>query len=435
MFYEMNFSNKKEENCGWQVSEHSIRVRNLKNGQELEMPILNDNVLVIGKTGYGKSTVTKAMLEPFINKDKEPFTVFLEIKEDFRQYMRQDDKAVIFKEGKDTGCNYFKWNMVKEIRQSEDWESELQAIADILFSELSVDSRNKFWIEGAKGIFKAYIRVILYCYKNCPPNEQVIDGMKCMSRMQIIKHLERYQPNKSILRDYFGYDSEHANTYVPPKMTGDMMAFLAVVLEKFAGTFHSSDGEDTVHDFLNGRYGRRLFLIYDYGKRGSSNIFFRFILQKIIEEKLSQNSDCSKKVLLVLDEAAVLEKDFGLMEAVTIGRAKNLQVILCTQSLEKLYCVAPEFNSEHITNASMAGFPTLIVYQPGDIQTIEFLQKVFGNKRKQIVSLPLSRYAAPQSQYVTEPIVSEEELSGLDVGECIVKIKACSPQKVRIILP
>lgn len=434
MFYEMNLSNGKDENCGWPDSKHCINVRNLKTAEEFKMPILNDNILVVGKTGYGKSTVTKAMLEPFINDDEEPFTVFLEIKDDFRKYMRSNDKAVIFREEIESSHNYFKWNMVKEIRQSEDWESELQAIVDILFSDLSADSRNRFWIEGAKDIFKGYIRVILYCYKNSPSNEKVINGMKYMSRMQMIKHLEQYKPNKFILRDYFGYDSEHADGYVPPKITGDMMAFLTIVLEKFAGTFCSSDGMDTVHNFLNGTYGKRLFLIYDYGKRGSSNIFFRFILQKIIENKLSQHADYSKKVLLVLDEAAVLEKDFGLMEAVTLGRGKNLQVILCTQSIEKLYCVAPEFNSEHITNASMAGFPTMIVFQPGDAQTVEFLQKIFGNRQKQVMCMPLSRYAMPQCQYVTEPIVSEEELSSLGVGECIVKIKACSPQRVNIIV-
>lgn len=121
----------------------------------------------------------------------------------------------------------------------------------------------------------------------------------------------------------------------------------------------------------------------------------------------------------------------NLPPTVTLGRGCNLQVILTTQSLEKLYSAAPEMNREHITKASLAGFPSIVAFHPGDGGTIEILMKLFGNVRKQILTMPMSRYGQPQSQYVFEPKVSEEDLSSLDIGECYVKIRAANPVRVK----
>ena len=161
-------------------------------------------------------------------------------------------------------------------------------------------------------------------------------------------------------------------------------------------------------------------------------MFFRFFLQRIIEEKLAQNADISKHMILMLDEVTALSGDFGMMDAATIGRGKNLQIILGTQSIEKLYCIAPEKNSEHITKASFAGYPTIFAFHPSDTATIELIQQLFGDERKQIDVMPMSRYAEVQSQYVVEPIVSSGELASLSIGECYVKIKDAEPVRVKI---
>lgn len=43
-----------------------------------------------------------------------------------------------------------------------------------------------------------------------------------MRLLQKIKHLEQYKPNKSVLKDYFGYESKYTDGYVTSKITGDM---------------------------------------------------------------------------------------------------------------------------------------------------------------------------------------------------------------------
>lgn len=431
MFYEAvrNMDTKPEIN--WPSAPHYIRAKKIPAGCEVHIPVLKDNHLIIGTTGYGKTTVTRKIVDAALDSGKNQFCVFLETKKDFRDYIRPEDKVIAHSEqiGK---YSFFRWNMIAECRQAREPDYVLDAVTDLLFADLLADSKNKFFAEGARNIFRGYIKTILHCYSNCPGNQKVIDGMKYMSYMQMIKHLLQYKPNRSIVRDYFGYDISRPGNYVMPKRTGDLMAFLSNVLDKFSGTFYSASGTDTIHDYLKGKYGHRLFLIYDYSKRASSNTFFRFFLQRIVEECLAQNADLSKHVLLVLDEAPVLEGDFGLMQAATLGRGNNLQVILASQSIEKLYCIAPEVNGEHITRAGMAGFPTIIAFHPGDGETIELLQKLYGTVRKQVFTMPVSRYDRPQSQYVTEPQVSDEEFASLGVGECYIKIKDAPPVRVKI---
>ena len=216
-----------------------------------------------------------------------------------------------------------------------------------------------------------------------------------------------------------------------------ILIILSAVLQHFSGSF-ISDGQDTISDYLHGETNKRLFLFYDLSKKASAGIFYRMILRKLIDGKLSYSSDRSHKLLLVLDEVAEIGGDFDLLSAVTIGRAQGIQVLLGTQSLQKLYTIAPldkgQSVSEHLLQASLAGYNSMFCFQPGDAATINILQKLWGEKRKKLMVMPLSRYEKPHIQIQTEPCVTDEEFSSLGVGECYVKISDCEPERVRILI-
>ena len=134
--------------------------------------------------------------------------------------------------------------------------------------------------------------------------------------------------------------------------------------------------------------------------------------------------------MLVLDEISELEHDFSLMQGVTVGREYGLQVILSTQSLEKIYSILPEKHGDHYFNAALAGFPVLMTFQPGDPQSIEVLQKLFGKERRQTLTMPLSRYDKPMITTELQPIVRDEDFASLDVGECYVKFLSALPERI-----
>ena len=97
------------------------------------------------------------------------------------------------------------------------------------------------------------------------------------------------------------------------------------------------------------------------------------------------------------------------------------------------FITAPGFN-EHIAKGGLAGFPVVLSFRPGDATTISTLQTLFGTKRNDITTMPLSRYDHPVVKSELEPVVSEADFASLKTGEAYIKIKSCAPQKISIIL-
>lgn len=219
-----------------------------------------------------------------------------------------------------------------------------------------------------------------------------------------------------------------------PKRGSDIFFFLQNVLEKFGSSFLSADGDDTIFDYLHGRYGERLFLVHDHKKRNSTKLFERYFLKYIADELLSQTSAFSGSMLWVLDEIDKVEGDFGLTQAVTLGRQFGLQVIVSTQSMESLYAIAPDLHGEHLTNAALSGFSVTAAFHPGDPRTIEILQALYGKRARQTVTMPLSRYDKPIVSTEQRPMVEDGDFASLETGECYIKIRSARPERVRILI-
>lgn len=287
----------------------------------------------------------------------------------------------------------------------------------MLVADQKERANDPFFCMAAAQIFRGYIETIIHCYSNNPTNKVIIQNLKMMSLSQLKEHLLKWPANRNIVRDYLG-EKEKEMT----KMTQSIMACLTELLDLFSGNF-CDEGEDTIHDYISGSYGRRLFFEYDYGRKESSNAFFRFFLSKLIRSKLSQMANREQKFIFFLDEIAVLNGDFGLMDGLTIGAGNGLQIIVITQSLEKLYCLSPQLNNGHITNASLAGFASVVTFRPADIESIKKLEEIFGEKEFQRITFGISRYTSSTAEVVRQNNVSSKEFSKLGVGEFYAKIK------------
>lgn len=107
-----------------------------------------------------------------------------ELKQEFGEHITNEEMQSIYEpkmmENTESMSDYYmEWDFDNsdygnETDISENWGAELEQSVDVC----SADT------------------------KKSPSNEKVINGMKYMSRMQMIKYLEQYKPNKSILRDY-----------------------------------------------------------------------------------------------------------------------------------------------------------------------------------------------------------------------------------------
>lgn len=422
----------------WPQASTYVRAQCIPAGGSMDIPVLSANMLVVGTSGYGKTVFTKAYVRELFKANPDRYAVFFQIKPgDFTdEFLRPGDKVITYSETMFPKANCFRWNLVKEIRSCNkaEWETELEALAAILFSDMLLDSRNRIWAEAAKTTFKDFIKVILYCYGNNPSNRELIHAMKSMGQQELLKFLAKYPPNRSMLRDNFAFDAQRCENYRMPKKGSDIFFFLQNVLEKFGGSFLSADGQDTLFDYMHGHYGRRLFIIHDHKTRSSSRLFEQYFMKRIGDEMLSQSSGFRGKMVWVLDEIDKIEHDFGLTQAVTLGRQFGLQVLVSTQSLESLYAVAPELHGEHLTNAALSGFGITVAFHPGDPHTIETLQTLYGQCEKQDIVLPLSRYDSMTVTTAMRPMVEDSDFASLRRGECYVKIFSEPPRRVRIVI-
>lgn len=430
----------------WPETEVSIPAKNSIKGNVLDIPVLDNNKLIVGKIGCGKTTLVKKIVSASVRDDTWMF--FFEVKPgDYSgTFMRSGDKIISFRgQGYDDG-SLFRWNMIREIKLSKDPEAEVKRITNALFEHLKKDPGKLIWVQGAEEVFEGFISTVVYHVDGMPSNYDVIQRMKNMSTVSLLKFMSNHKKNRSLLEKYFHFDISWINNndetarkkiteYKVPQIGSDILVFLQNALNAFRGSFLTKDGNDTLGEWLSGKYGKNMFISYDLAKQDVMSVFSIYFLKSIILERISLDVDRSKKIIMVLDEVPELGHEFGLEQGVTVGRENRLEVILSTQSLEKLFSIAPNLNpakTEHYTNAMLAGFPTMICFHPGDPYTISTFQKFFGNREKQKVIMPVSRYADLEIKVSIEPVVADEDFASLDTGECYVKIGAAEPERVNI---
>lgn len=440
MIYNLPKAMQKAQIPQWPTGVGSIQV-NLPDNTVMGVPVLKGvNVLTVGTVGSGKtSSYTEPAAELLLDSDPSMKGVFFEIKQSFiDRFMGPDDKVITHNPDAVSPGNLFIPNIIKEIRQATDKEAEMREITEFLFADLLNEAcQNRAWIEAARNAFLGVLRTIVDCYPTAnTTNRTLVHALRRMSTEELLSYLARHPRNHSMLRRDWGYDPKHPEIYTPTRRSGDIQFFLNQVLEMFSGSF-VMDGEHSIHDWLNGKYGRNLFFLYDLAAAEISRPFFLFYMKKIKDYKLSNSAKTTPPILMVLDELDKMADgghaaDWGIFQAANLGREYGLQILLTTQSLENLYGLSPDFN-EHIATGGLAGFPVTVLFRPGDPVTISTFQTLYGSEYRDHVRMSISRYAAPVIQSELQPIVTDTELASLETGEAFIKIMNCRPQKVRFI--
>ena len=413
----------------------------LPDGTAMDVPVLEYvNYLTTGVTGTGKTeSFTLPAAERLLSANQELKGVFFEIKHSFRdRFWEAGNKVIAQNPAAVPSESLFRPCLIKEIRQATDQEAECRQIADFLFADLlDGANQNRAWVEGARNAFVGVLRVIVDCFpQENTSNRVLIEALRQISLKDLLKYLSKHRRNHSLLRKDFGFDPDRPDDYRSTRRAEDILFFFNQVLEQFTGAF-VLDGDDSICDFLQGRYGRNLFFLYDLASAEISRPFFLYYLKKIKDYKLSYSTFGSTPVLMVLDEIDKLSDngkaaDFGLYQAATLGRELRLQLLVTSQSLENLYGLASEFNP-HITEGGLSGFPATVAFRPGDPSTIKSLQTLYGSSHRQRSVLPMSRYGTIEVKDELEPLVTDAEFASLDTGEAYIKLLSFFPQKVKFL--
>lgn len=416
---------------------------NLPDGTPVMLPVLPSvNILTFGTVGTGKTrSIAGPAAEAILNANPETKGVFFECKRSFLDHFyRPGDKIITHDPGAVPAEALFIPNIIREVRRSQDHESAMRSFADFVFADLLKGAgQNRVWCEAARNTFIAVMRVIIDCYPSeNTTNRVLIRAIQQYDLHQLLKYLAKHPANHPLLKNSWNFDPQHPDKYTPTRRAEDIRFYLSTACELFSGSF-LMDGQDTLHDWLYGQYGRNLFFLYDLTASEISRPIFLFYLKKIKDYKMSNSGQTAAPILMVMDEIDKMSEggkdaDWGIFQAANLGRECGLQIMLTTQSLENLYGLAPNYN-ENIAKGGLAGFPCVCAFRPGTPATSQYLQTLYGSEYREHLVLPASRYAEPTVKAELEPIVTDAEFASLGTGECIVKLLNCRPQRLKIHQP
>lgn len=397
-------------------------------GQDVEMgfgeEILSGHVLVVGGTGTGKTTMLLGLAKKCREVYPDARFVFLDIKGDFRPlYRPETDLCCAFYPDEEEDVRYFKWNLLDECMASAHPEDELREMCAKWFEkQIAEGGANRFFPQAAKEILTAYLLTVL---RRAHPGS-------VPTHREMAAQLGRMDAQR--MRARLSMDADLGGALANISGSGNTTAAVMAEVHQFVGSLFvgmgAADGHDTVADFLGGPGGKALFLQYALDREQTSNLIFRTLLDRLISLKLSPTTDNSR-IFLFLDEFTALKGQYSLLKGLHIGRGCGLRIIAGIQSKEQVYDICPGASAEHTGNTILGAFGSMVAFRPNDLPTLEYIQGRIGEDTNHYMQFGLSRYEAPHSTMLREPLVSSTAINSLDVGEAYVRLRGYDHRRIR----
>lgn len=132
----------------WLVGEEGIPVRHAESGQRVHLPVFRESMLLVGQTGYAKTTLIQQYLEVRLQQERPAIHCIFGRKAGLSPLSSSRRTDGLFFSL--VGPHAVSMESDQELRQSSDPEAALSQMADRLFTDLSKDRQNAFWTEAAK---------------------------------------------------------------------------------------------------------------------------------------------------------------------------------------------------------------------------------------------------------------------------------------------
>ena len=274
------------------------------------------------------------------------------------------------------------------------------------------DSKEQFFVQGA--------RELMFCV--------IISYIK---RGLNNLHARKQWSNRA-LRDFFLQFDEHSymrliedcgesgvlNMILGNRGNGDNLQALGVfgelvttALQTLIDVF-ADDGDFSIREFVRAKDKKALFINYDMAYKASQVPIYGSLVNLMLKEVLSQNNNAGKTIL-ICDELVTMGKT-DIAQAVNLGRAKGLMVIVGLQSIEQLKSIY----GEHDAIAMLAGMCNKLYFRANDPTTRNYIKEDFGKTtREYMVLSPGGCMSERREGYIIE----DADFNRLGLGQCYVK--------------
>lgn len=328
---------------------------------------------LIGATGSGKSYCLSKMIKDLrYNMIEDYSMIIIQAKNDFNSLMKPGD--LVIEQGVNSNRSV-RWSIFRDIL-SDGYDMNMielntREFVAHLFADKK-DSKEQFFVQGA--------RELMFCV--------IISYIK---RGLNNLHARKQWSNRA-LRDFFLQFDEHSymrliedcgesgvlNMILGNRGNGDNLQALGVfgelvttALQTLIDVF-ADDGDFSIREFVRAKDKKALFINYDMAYKASQVPIYGSLVNLMLKEVLSQNNNVGKTIL-ICDELVTMGKT-DIAQAVNLGRAKGLMVIVGLQSIEQLKSIY----GEHDAIAMLAGMCNKLYFRANDPTTRNYIKEDFG---------------------------------------------------------
>lgn len=370
-------------------------------------------ILLLGNSGYGKTNAFFQIFEIAATMKSPVVNLIFDSKGDFYKRYRnfKNMKCVVVSHSKnypEATC----WNLFEELLCADDIEVAAREMAEILLgNKRSSGNRQEFFLDAVIEIFVVAMLIAVEDYR-CkgiyPTNKTFIDIVTLKPEI-LLERAEEYNLKDRIKFIITPSENEEYNG----QTVGVMGEVRSIINPLFIGTFKNAGSFSIRKSIRNSNETVNVFIEYDVNYGQALSPIYTCIITQAIKESLGRNN-CNCTLNIFIDEWSLLNKLPDMSNAISFGRERGLFIAAAIQHVGQIYHIY----GESLAKGMLNGFHNMITFNTNDKTSRKYIKDRVGN-----VYIPRIEYPSLSQQvssYVSESIISDEDILSLNVGEALI---------------
>lgn len=290
-----------------------------------------NNFLILGTTGAGKSTVFKPLVKQAIKRDD--YALIYDEKGEYTQSFFNKNTAVLLAPWDERSAS---WDISDDITNKQD--------AELLAQCLIPDSKNSepLWDQGARIILVSMIMTLLHTKKRSWGWEDVYKQLIISPNQARSIFVEHYPMAESLLTP---------NSKTTTSFYVHIMSKLSWIGDLAKAWPNRHDNKFSLRNWVTKNSTKHIVIMQaDSRFQGLGGPMCNAVISFMTKHYLALSNSSNRKTWLFIDEFANIPRNPNISKWLELGRAKGARSVLCTQSISQLHNIYGEEETDTILN-------------------------------------------------------------------------------------
>lgn len=378
-------------------------------GKSVYLPIgtnlIDRHLLVLGSPATGKTNLLLHLARGLrANLTENDMLVILDPAGEYYNALYQKGDVVFADDKRAAGPDGAEcWNLFEEFTDDARLIEDASSLFGLLFEERIRGAARPFYPTAARDLIMA---LAVYLKRRgdsdlctCQALRELIDGFDMDSMCQLLEAAPEFRAFAS----YLG-DGERAQ--------GVVADLQQAARELLAGRF-GARGTLGMRKLLHARGGRTVFVCYDPARGPLTRPVFTALMDLCLTEALSR-VEPDGVVTVLLDGPCVLGRLPHLEDALALGRAKGLRILMAETGIGAL-----KARYEAAAEPMLGEIGTTVAFRLRDRESRAHVKNLYGRHRA-VESYRSTVQRGMVEQVMDEHVISDEDLTALQTGESII---------------